>query len=760
MKYFIGNNLFEYENTKSSNFKEALEYLNKQEVIGIDIETGRKFKKNIYKEDVYRPGLDPHMSKIIMIQIGTIDKTFIIDVRQFDKELIKNFLQPLLENRDILKVGQNLKFEGKFFLHHYGLRILNVWDTMIVEKILYNGSNQSNSLAALMNRYLGIKSQSSVNLFTKSNKIAELSVRNNNFFFGTRSSEEELMAQAELELEQQQYVNKSIRLGFIDLGTKPFTQEQIDYGEEDIVCPLKIYKIQLKGRDGWFPKVGIDVENAFTQVLAEAEVQGIPFDSLKWMEAYEKAFKLYNERKDKLDQYVMSNCPNFCNGINLFSNKPTCAIQWSSSKQVIGLFKSLGICPKERSSSTKRIEYTVGAKTLFRSLPNELKGNFFKSKDVEIEDFNTLILQYLLYKKAEQLCTTFGKDWLKYVHPITGKVHTNYNQYMISSRLSSNSPNLQQIPGSADYRDCFTHDKLINSDFAGQELRVAAEVHGVQKMMDFFILGDETFGDDLHSFNATQMFKVIHNDENYLVPPKDLPTGEKNPNFRKEHTKERNAAKNLIFKLNYGGSSYTVAMDLGITEDEAETYIENYFKGLPGMKESFEVKKKLAVKRGWIQLDKFTDKRYYFPQFKRMQEAYKEVMDLYPEEYRGMKYEEKEEVKQILKDTTNYSDLWKEYWQLRGKLERRSLNLPIQGASATMTKMAGLLLYKYRWDNGLNKVFQVPIYCHDEILAVITDGKAKEYAVVIENLMAESGKYILRKVPMKAEACIGKIWAH
>lgn len=751
MSIFLDNSLFS---------KDKIEliktYLQDSKVIALDIETSRKYPKNRYREDVYKPGLDPYMSRIVMIQIGDENSKFIIDTRKYDSNVIRDSLKDLLENKEILKVGHNLKFEGKFFLQEYQIRLVNVWDTMIADKVLYNGVVQSYSLEALMDRYLGIKAKHKINLFAE---ILKVSNQYESSMFHDYD-EEEILQQAEDNILNQSYIDKSIRLGFLDIGDKPFTKEQLEYGESDITAPLEIYKIQVAGREDWNPIIGLKLENAFTQVLAEAELQGIPFDSTRWIAAYDIAFKSYRDRELILNQYVQSNYPKFTNGVNLFSNELSCAIKWSSSKQVIDFFKSLSIAPKEKSPSTKRMEYTVGAKTLFRVLPNELKGNFYKGLDVEIVSNDTLILQYLLFKKSEQLVTTFGKEWLKYVHPITFKVHTNYNQYMISSRLSSSNPNLQQIPGLRAYRDCFTSKCLINADFASQELRIAAEVHQVEKMMDFFKLGDEFFGEDLHSFNATQMFKVIHRDPDYIVPPKEFADGSKNKDFTKQHGKERDVAKSLGFKLQYGGSAYTLALDLGIDEDAAEIYMDNYFAGLPGMKESFEIKKKDAVKRGWVELDSYSKKRYFFPEFEKMNNLYSEVNKLYPENYKEMSQEEKLECRTNLKLTTNYSELWREYWILRGKLERRSLNLPIQGAAATMTKLAGLLLYKYRWENGIQDVFQVPIYCHDEILAVILDDKSEDYAKVIEDKMAESGKFLLKQVPMKAGAKISTVWEH
>jgi hypothetical protein len=82
MVYFIGNDLFnEFE---SCTIEEAFDYLNNQEVVAIDIETSRKFKKGTYNETIYKPGLDPFMSRIIMFQIGTLEKRFVIGVLTSD----------------------------------------------------------------------------------------------------------------------------------------------------------------------------------------------------------------------------------------------------------------------------------------------------------------------------------------------------------------------------------------------------------------------------------------------------------------------------------------------------------------------------------------------------------------------------------------------------------------------------------------------------------------------------------------------------
>ncbi len=75
MIYFIG------KDKKDCTIEFIYNYLINKTVIGVDIETTRKYKKNKYREDIYKPGLDPYVSKICMLQIGDLDNQFIIDVR-------------------------------------------------------------------------------------------------------------------------------------------------------------------------------------------------------------------------------------------------------------------------------------------------------------------------------------------------------------------------------------------------------------------------------------------------------------------------------------------------------------------------------------------------------------------------------------------------------------------------------------------------------------------------------------------------------
>lgn len=507
MKYFIGRD--KYEGVESCGIEECYEYLKDKMEIGIDIETTPAQPKGTYKnENVYKPGLDPYLSKIVMLQIGDSENIYVIDTRVVDIGLLKE----LFKDKDKIWVGQNLKFEAKMLKHHYGIVFRKIWDIMLVEINLTLGLGWSKTnhdglrygLGAMAQRYLGVEDAQKIDLFNQ-------------------------------EDEDLSYVDKSTRLGFLNIGDKPFTLKQVLYGSDDIDFPLRIKKIQERGRRGYNPVDLHTLENSFCLVLADIELKGMQFDPAKWLEVYEKKKIVYTHRLNKINSYVIANYPKFMDPVDLFNSAPRCRIEWSSPDQVVEFFKHLGSCPQEKSKQTKKMEYTVGAVALTKLLNSEYKELYLTDTETDIKDISDIILNYLLLKKSEQAITTFGKDWLKYIHPITGRVHSSFSQIKNTGRISSDSPNVQNIPSDKEYRMAFIGN-LINCDYASQESRILAEVCGDKDMLSFFNDGHPIFGDDYHSFVATKMFQVIRRDPSLVIT-------------KKTHPKERQDAKNINFKI-------------------------------------------------------------------------------------------------------------------------------------------------------------------------------------------------------------------
>ncbi|MGK2864675.1 MAG: DNA polymerase [Chitinophagaceae bacterium] len=417
--YFIGK--------ENSSLEECITYLSSQEVLGLDIETTFKYN-GIYSGE----GLDPHLSNIVMVQIGTIERQYVIDARYVDIYPLK----AILENNNIVKAGHNIKFEYKHLLGH-GIRLQNVYDSMVVEQILYTGfRNMSFGLKDLAKRYLNI------------------------------------------------VVDKGTRLEFLRIKDNAFTKTQIKYGAYDTVLPLKIRELQLVQVDKKGVENTVSLEMLFLLVVGDIEYKGMHFDTSVWEKTYEQNRIRYESLEKELNEFVLAKYPTSMfidKQLDLFSSEIKCNIQWTSSTQVVKFFRFLNMCPLEVSKTTKKLSYTVNANILRASL------NTFNA--TLPEDLKWLIQTYLNFKEAEQSVTTFGTDFFKNINPITKRLHSNYRQILNTGRISSSGPNLQNIPSDNSFRSAFTAPsswKIVNADYSGQEQIILANKSNDKDLQYFY----------------------------------------------------------------------------------------------------------------------------------------------------------------------------------------------------------------------------------------------------------------------------------
>lgn len=165
----------------------------------------------------------------------------------------------------------------------------------------------------------------------------------------------------------------------------------------------------------------------------------------------------------------------------------------------------------------------------------------------------------------------------------TGRLHTHFLQTSTTTgRLSSIEPNLQNIPIKTDeglmIRRAFIAPKgykLISGDYSQIELRVLAEVAGIESMQEAFRQNQ-----DIHTITASEMFHLPH----------DQITSEL-----------RRKAKAINFGIIYGISGYGLGQNLGIPTKEADSYIKSYFAKYPGIEEYCKTTKAFAYKHGFVQ---------------------------------------------------------------------------------------------------------------------------------------------------------------
>lgn len=648
--YFIGD--IKYEEFKSSTVLECYNYLKDEKEISLDIETTRKFGGEYEKE-----GLDPYLSSIVMVQLGTKNRQYIIDFRCTDISM----LYPLLSSPSIIIIGQNLKFEYLHILHNCKTRLNKVYDTMIVEQILFNGYNLSNSLKELNKRYLGVE------------------------------------------------VDKTTALEFLEIKDKKFTVSQIKYGAEDILYPILVKEQQEIDIETKQLGKCVSLEMQFLLVLGEIEYKGIHFDKDIWKNTYKNNLIEKVNLEKELNKFVLDNYmdSNFIERqLDLFSNEIKCNIKWTSSKQVIEFFKFLDICPMEVSKTTKKLTYTVESKVLISSLNT-------KNKNIE-EDKLVFLKKYIKFREKDQSCSTFGIDFFKHVNPITNRLHSNYRQILNTGRISSRNPNLQNIPATKEFRSAFNSPdnyKIVNADYSGQENICLVNTSLDPDLLEFYHKGFT----DMHSFNARKIFKELE--------------GLTLEEIKSNHSDKRQITKTVVFALAYGGNAYTISNNLGVSKEEGEKIYNSYFEAFPRLREFFDETIRISMKRGFIEIDPITKRKFYFKDFDK------------------------------LKEFKNIGD-WRSYYTLKGKYERACLNYIIQGAAGSITKFAAILFRRWILENNLQNYVSITNLVHDEINLEVHNSYTKLAAEYLEKCMEKAGGVWCTTIPLKADAVITTYWNH
>ena len=271
-------------------------------------------------------------------------------------------------------------------------------------------------------------------------------------------------------------------------------------------------------------------------------------------------------------------------------------------------------------------------KVLFEDLaipyPKKIKDNKYStSKDIldKIRFVNPIVDKVLEYRTLTKLYTNYAVGLKEEVRE-DGRIHTIFTQTLTrTGRLSSVSPNLQNIPARADYsrliRKAFVADdgcKLLASDYSQVELRVFAHMSNATNLIQAFVEDK-----DIHTKTASDIYKVP----------------------MEEVTKDmRRTAKAVNFGILYGISSFGLSEDLGIDIGTAKKFIDNYLETYPGIKEHME----------------------------------KEKADAYTYGY----------VKTLMNRKRVIEELQSKNFMIRSSGERMALNTPIQGTAADILKKA------------------------------------------------------------------------
>ncbi|WP_028999443.1 DNA polymerase I [Azohydromonas australica] len=202
----------------------------------------------------------------------------------------------------------------------------------------------------------------------------------------------------------------------------------------------------------------------------------------------------------------------------------------------------------------------------------------------------------LEHRGLAKLKSTYTDKLPQMVNPATGRVHTTYAQAVaVTGRLSSNEPNLQNIPirtpEGRRVREAFIAPEgcvIASADYSQIELRIMAHISGDEGLLRAF-----TEGDDVHRATAAEVFGVA--------------SGEVS-------SEQRRYAKTINFGLIYGMSEYGLARRLGIETKAARTYIERYFARYPGVKRYMDETRAQAAEQGYVET--VFGRRLYLPEIR------------------------------------------------------------------------------------------------------------------------------------------------
>ena len=295
------------------------------------------------------------------------------------------------------------------------------------------------------------------------------------------------------------------------------------------------------------------------------------------------------------------------------------------------------------------------------------------------------------YRGLAKLKSTYTDSLIKIQHPITNRIHTSYQQAVTSTgRLSSTEPNLQNIPiktpEGRKIREAFIAEKgniLISADYSQIELRIMAHLSGDKNLTHAF-----KNNIDVHSATASEIFNV--------------PIESVTPDHRR-------SAKAINFGLIYGMSAFGLTRQLGIPRNEAQAYLDTYFKRYTGVKDYMDSTKKLAKK------------------------------NLFVETILGRKLHVA-----AINDSNGLR---------RQAAERAAINAPLQGSAADIIKKA--MIDVDQWIGANNPDIKMIMQVHDELIFEVKKEFAADALNEIVNLMECS---VELKIPLIVDANQGTNW--
>ena len=336
------------------------------------------------------------------------------------------------------------------------------------------------------------------------------------------------------------------------------------------------------------------------------------------------------------------------------------------------LYDKLGLKPSRRTKTG----FSTDAATL-----ESLRGQ------------HDIVEALLEYRELSKLQATYLDPLPRLLDPKTGRVHATFKQTAVATgRIATESPNLQNIPVRSElgrqirraFIAGFPDHVLLVADYSQIELRVLAHITGDPGLRDAF-----AHDEDVHAATAAKVWGFAVEDV-----PRDL----------------RARAKAINFGLAYGMNRFGLAQRLGITPEEAQEYIDGYFRSFPMVKEFMAGVVKQAYADGFTST--LVGRRRYIPELEHSNP------------------------------------------RVRALGERQALNAPIQGSAADIFKLAMVKVHRGLLEEGSNA--RMVLTVHDELLFEVPKSEENDTTDLVRSLMEQA--YPL-DVPLRVDVATGANWA-
>jgi DNA polymerase I-like protein with 3'-5' exonuclease and polymerase domains len=710
------------------------------------------FKQQYLQHDV-ETNVTKHVRerKLITVQFGSVNQPEAVQwVFQWSylTEYQKNFIKMVLESDRWEKLIHNAAFELMVWLNH-GVRIRRIYDTMLVERILwcgYSGVHQvSSSLQDTARRRLWVEMLKDEGTNFGDDHITSSKIRyaaEDTQYLGIIKGQQLL----ELHVHNLEYVaaleNESV-IGFAQMMWEGMTLDREDWlsniewarpliEEAEAKCDEWLEKEPFRSRAiklGYInteDKVLINWNsNNHKRLIAEKLFPGCPGATKpvvsKWMskaphELQVLAYEFLNGTpKTELEKHLLSEHREWLIDVELLRPAGTSIINWNSVDQVLPLIQVVD--PR------------------LKNMNEDSMGKFSHPIGLDIEH----------YKERLKLLSTYGEAFLEHIDP-DGLVRTSFNQIVTTGRVSSSDPNMQNVPAKEfvgmRYRNCFKPlpgYKFVSSDYVSQELVCIAYITQDKLWQDALRKGQ-----DLHSVACELVFASTKNpyhiswkhaaekDCAYYKPVRNEKGQIESAKMKckcPKHKVMRDACKNINFGLAYGMSEYRLAAMLRISVPEARALIQDYYKAMPAIGKTMTFLGNFGLKHGYIQTMAPFFRKRWFPDWAIENRFLDEHMA-------GVRYNKR-----------------------LSSIEKAAKNQPIQGTSADITKVAICMVMWELDEKNLHDTVKLVLQVHDQLDTVARDDYAEQWKPRLTEIMEDAAKLIITNGLLKAETTITDVWS-